>query len=502
MSEAKTRLRLRCAIYTRKSSEEGLDQDFNSLDAQREACTASIASQKHEGWQALSTRYDDGGYSGGTMERPALRALLSDIKARRVDVVVVYKVDRLTRSLADFAKIVEIFDAHGVSFVSVTQAFNTTTSMGRLTLNVLLSFAQFEREVTGERIRDKIAASKRKGLWMGGFVPFGYRAQARTLVIDEGEAEIVRLIFALYLERGAVRDVEAELQRQGIARPARTTKGGRAYGAKGFSRGPLYKLLSNPIYCGEIRHKDTRYPGQHPAIIAPSVFAAVAERLAANGHARKSGCNAKAPSLLAGLIVDVEGAKLVATHATKQGKRYRYYISKSLHEGRRRGRLGRDYMMSLAADEASVWRLPAAEIESIVVGEVRAILADRSRAWEMVEQIEPGASRSMAKRSKVAKKAESLAMGLAGDDAAATRDTIITLVDRIELAAKTITILLSPTGMRTALGLDASDQPDPINDPPRLTIPVALRRRGVETKLVLIQDGAPKAEPDQTLIRA
>jgi site-specific DNA recombinase len=264
MSEAKTRRRFRCAIYTRKSSEEGLEQDFNSLDAQREACAAYIASQKHEGWQALSTGYDDGGYSGGTMERPALQALLADIKARRIDVVVVYKVDRLTRALADFAKIVEIFDAQGVSFVSVTQAFNTTTSMGRLTLNVLLSFAQFEREVTGERIRDKIAASKKKGLWMGGFVPFGYRPQDRTLVIAEAEAEIVRLIFALYLERGTVRDVDAELHRRAIAMPARTTKGGRTYGARGFSRGQLYKLLSNPIYCGEIRHKDTRYPGQRP----------------------------------------------------------------------------------------------------------------------------------------------------------------------------------------------------------------------------------------------
>src|ERR671914_166322 len=294
---------------------------------------------------------------------------------------------RTTRSLTDFSRIVEIFDKHGVSFVSVTQAFNTTTSMGRLTLNVLLSFAQFEREVTGERIRDKIAASKKKGLWMGGFVPFGYRAQDRTLVIDEAEAEVVRLIFALYLERGTVRDVEAELQRRAIARPARTTKGRRAYGAKGFSRGPLYKLLSNPIYCGEIRHKDTRYPGQHPAIIAPSVFAAVAERLAANGHARKIGCNAKAPSLLAGLIVDADGHRLVATHATKQGKRYRYYISKLLHEGRRRGRLGRDHVMSLAADGASVWRLPAADIETIVIAEIRAMLTDRVRVWEIVAQI-------------------------------------------------------------------------------------------------------------------
>jgi DNA invertase Pin-like site-specific DNA recombinase len=243
---------LRCAIYTRKSSEEGLEQDFNSLHAQREACVAYIRSQKHEGWRAVSARYDDGGYSGGSMERPALRRLLADIKAKRIDVIVVYKVDRLTRSLADFAKIVEVFDASAVSFVSVTQAFNTTTSMGRLTLNVLLSFAQFEREVTGERIRDKIAASKKKGLWMGGFVPSGYRAKDRTLVVDPKEADTIRMIFRRYLELGSVHKLEAELEKRDLRTRGFVAQGSsNVWGDRPYSSGHLYYLLSNPIYAGK-----------------------------------------------------------------------------------------------------------------------------------------------------------------------------------------------------------------------------------------------------------
>ena len=257
----------RCAVYTRKSSEEGLEQDFNSLQAQREACEAYIASQKHEGWKALANVYDDGGYSGGSMERPALRQLLADITSGGIDVVVVYKVDRLTRSLADFAKIVEIFDAQGVSFVSVTQQFNTTTSMGRLTLNVLLSFAQFEREVTGERIRDKVAASKKKGMWMGGWIPLGYDLKDRALHINEAEAETVRTIFRLYLELGNVRSVQAELGQRKLTTKRRVATAGRMMGALAFTRGHIYHILSNPLYNGEIRHKGTRHPGQHPAVI-------------------------------------------------------------------------------------------------------------------------------------------------------------------------------------------------------------------------------------------
>jgi DNA invertase Pin-like site-specific DNA recombinase len=281
--------RLHCAIYTRKSSEEGLEQEFNSLDAQREACEAYIKSQAGEGWHLIRTHYDDGGISGGTLDRPALQQLLADIKARKVDTVVVYKVDRLTRSLADFAKIVEVFDRRGVSFVSVTQQFNTTSSMGRLTLNMLLSFAQFEREVTGERIRDKIAASKRKGMWMGGFVPLGYDAKDRSLVINEPEAETVRAVFRLYLEHGNVRRVKDEADRLGLATKVRKTENGRMRGGRPLSRGYIYKLLGNPLYAGRIAHKGEVYEGLHEAIIYAETWEAVQRKLAGNAHDRRSG---------------------------------------------------------------------------------------------------------------------------------------------------------------------------------------------------------------------
>jgi site-specific DNA recombinase len=259
--------RVRCAVYTRKSSEEGLEQSSNSLDAQREACEAYILSQRHEGWQVIASKYDDGGFSGGTMERPALKKLLEDVAAKRVDTVVVYKVDRLTRSLADFAKIVEAFDKQGISFVSVTQQFNTTTSMGRLTLNVLLSFAQFEREVTGERIRDKIAASKRKGMWMGGVVPIGYDLQNHQLVLNPAEAEVVKEIYRLYLELGCISKLQGHLEQAGIRSKKRVSKTGGVAGGVAFGRGALYEMLHNRIYLGRIVHKSESYPGQHSAII-------------------------------------------------------------------------------------------------------------------------------------------------------------------------------------------------------------------------------------------
>src|SRR5207253_518502 len=266
---------VRCAIYTRKSSEEGLEQEFNSLQAQREACEAFIESQRQEGWLCLRAAYDDGGFSGATMDRPALQQLLADLTAGRVDTIVVYKIDRLTRSLADFAKIVEILDTRGASFVSVTQQFNTTSSMGRLTLNVLLSFAQFEREVTGERIRDKIAASKKKGMWMGGIVPLGYDASERSLAVNPAEAETVRCIFALYRELGCVRRVKEEAERLGLSTKRSTTANGTERGGRSFSRGHIYHLLSNSIYIGEIAHKGQLYPGQHPALIDAYTWAAV-----------------------------------------------------------------------------------------------------------------------------------------------------------------------------------------------------------------------------------
>src|SRR6186713_786048 len=286
MRESARPKELRCAIYTRKSSEEGLEQDFNSLHAQREACHAYIRSQKHEGWRAISAHYDDGGYSGGSMERPALQRLLADIKAKRIDTVVVYKVDRLTRSLADFAKIVEVFDARGVSFVSVTQSFNTTTSMGRLTLNVLLSFAQFEREVTGERIRDKIAASKKKGIWMGGVVPLGYRVEDRALHIVEDHAILIRRLFASYIELGSVSALKCRLDAAGLHVPERVDGAGRRCGGKPFSRGHLYKILSNPIYTGRLSHKGTTYDGQHPAIVEQATWDGAQAQLASHAHRR------------------------------------------------------------------------------------------------------------------------------------------------------------------------------------------------------------------------
>lgn len=319
---------LRCAIYTRKSSEEGLEQDFNSLHAQREACEAYILSQAGEGWTCLPNAYDDGGISGGTMERPGLKQLLADIEARRIDVVVVYKVDRLTRSLGDFGRMVEIFDRHGVSFVSVTQAFNTTNSMGRLTLNVLLSFAQFEREVTGERIRDKIAASKKKGLWMGGVVPLGYVADGRTLKINEAEAETVRHIFARYLELKSVHVLQRELATQGVISKRSVFASGRVRGGTPFNRGALFALLANPLYVGKIRHKAETHEGLHKAIVDDDVFARVQALLAANSVRRTSGSRCRMQSPLVGKLFEECGAPLTPTFTTRPGGRtYRYYVS-------------------------------------------------------------------------------------------------------------------------------------------------------------------------------
>jgi DNA invertase Pin-like site-specific DNA recombinase len=322
--------RLRCAIYTRKSSDEGLEQEFNSLHAQREACEAFITSQRHEGWHELSAHYDDGGFSGGKMDRPALQRLLSDISAGKVDTVVVYKIDRLTRSLFDFAKIVEAFDAKGVSFVSVTQQFNTTTSMGRLTLNVLLSFAQFEREVTSERIRDKIAASKQKGMWMGGGVPLGYDAVNRKLRINAKEAKTVRLLFELYLKLGSVRQLQEECQRLGLKTQLRTMLDGRRSGGTAFSRGHLYLILSNPIYIGRIPHRGRSYEGEHDAIIDAETWDKVQAQFAANAGRKRGRASSKHPSLLAGLLFTAEGVPFTPSHAVNHGLRYRYYIERSL----------------------------------------------------------------------------------------------------------------------------------------------------------------------------
>lgn len=351
--------KLRCAIYTRKSSEEGLDQSFNSLDAQRDACEAYIISQKSEGWACLSAGYDDGGWSGGTMDRPGLRQLLDDIAAGKVDIVVVYKVDRLTRSLADFAKMVELFDRHEVSFVSVTQAFNTTSSMGRLTLNVLLSFAQFEREVTGERIRDKIAASKARGMWMGGYPPLGYDPKERTLVINPPEADLVRHIFRRYQELCNVNLLTVELEQQEIRTKRWASPTGVVRGGVPFTRGALFHLLRNRLYLGEIVHKNRTFPGLHPGIVDRDLFDAVQARLDSNRAARRQRTECLSP--LAGLIFDAEGHRMTPAHARgRSGRRYLYYVSAPLQEGRK---LHRDIIR----------RVPGARIEAAVV--------DRLRRW-------------------------------------------------------------------------------------------------------------------------
>jgi site-specific DNA recombinase len=355
----------RCAIYIRKSSEEGLEQDFNFLHAQREACESFIKSQQGEGWRFTRTAYDDGGLSGGTMERPGLQRLLSDIRERTVDVVVVYKVDRLTRSLPDFARMVEVFDAHGVSFVAVTQQFNTTTSMGRLTLNVLLSFAQFEREVTGERTRDKIAASNRKGMWMGGFVPLGYDVRERRVVVNETEAETVKYIFRRYCELGCVRLLKEDLDRKGIVSKRRTSAGGDQSGGRPFSRGALYSVLSNPIYVGEIRHKDLCHPGQHEPILDRNLWDRTQQQRRERTVRNDTRQARLGTSPLTGRLFDENGDGLTPSHARKGDRRYRYYVSRNL-------------LTHPSGQSPSGWRLPARQIEDSVAAAVREMLDDET----------------------------------------------------------------------------------------------------------------------------
>jgi len=354
--------KIRCAIYTRKSSEEGLEQGFNSLDAQREACAAYVLSQASEGWNLLPDIYDDGGISGGTLERPALQRLLADVAAGKIDIIVVYKVDRLTRSLLDFAKLVEAFDKASTSFVSITQSFNTTTSMGRLTLNMLLSFAQFEREVTAERIRDKISASKARGMWMGGTPPLGYRPDGRTLAIVDKHAVIVRDIYRRYLDLGNVRHLTEQLAAEGIDTPQRTSGTGRGFGGCRFSRGQLYLILRNPIYVGDIPHRGKIHKGQHPAIIEREIWDRVQALMTSHVQGERKTRSPHA-SVLAGLIVDSADEPMLATHACKGKIRYRYYVSRSLQHGDTDGKV-------------SGVRLPAREIEAVVAEQVAQFFDD------------------------------------------------------------------------------------------------------------------------------
>jgi DNA invertase Pin-like site-specific DNA recombinase len=409
---------LRCAVYTRKSTEEGLEQAFNSLDAQREACEAYVMSQTHEGWICLTSRYDDGGFTGGNMERPGLQALMRDIDRGLVDVVVVYKVDRLTRALADFAKIVERFDKRGVSFVSVTQAFNTTSSMGRLTLNVLLSFAQFEREVTSERIRDKLAASRRKGMWMGGKAPFGYVVREKKIYPDPIEAPIVGRIYARYLDLKSVRLLRDELEAEGVISKAYVSRHGRAYGGKAFDRGALYHLLQNRLYVGEIRHKAERHNGQHEAVVPTELFDAVQAQLAETRRREPGPARASVKHPLTGLLWDDQGNRMSPTHGRSRGQRYRYYVSQSRLGGKR-------------TSTAAIDRIPAEPIEELVRDRVLRLIGAAPRHDE----------------------ASTTAAILPG-----TPDLVRTLVDRVVIGRDTITLRLHREQLDIKLAELTADQ--------------------------------------------
>ena len=481
--------KVRCAIYTRKSSEEGLEQDFNSLDAQREACEAYILSQKHEGWIPLSQMYDDGGLSGGTLERPALRRLLADIEAGRIDTVVVYKVDRLTRSLGDFAKIVDVFDNRGVSFVSVTQQFNTTSSMGRLTLNMLLSFAQFEREVTGERIRDKIAASKKKGMWMGGLPPLGYDVQDRKLVVNAAEAETVRHIYRRYADLASVRRLKEDIDRSGIVSKTRTDKYGRITGGKPFARGALYLMLQNRLYRGEIVHKDKSYPGQHDAIVDKDLWDIVQRRLAENRVETRNGARAASPSLLAGLLYDDTGARMTPSHANKKGVRYRYYISYRLMTGRREA-------------NPQARRVPAGDVETLVEDRLRRFLeSDTSVAGTLEPDTDANAIQDLVKRS------DALAARWPTLAPAERRALIRQLVARVDLNRETIDIHLMPARLPAILREEGPLHDfDPLDEAgPQtllLSIPARLKRVGRETRYLIEGVSAcTQRNPDHSLHR-
>jgi site-specific DNA recombinase len=460
---------LACAIYTRKSSEEGLEQGFNSLDAQREACAAFILSQKAMGWVALPDAYDDGGFSGGNVERPGLQRLLADIAAKRVRVVVVYKVDRLTRSLADFAKMVELFDAQGVSFVSVTQQFNTTSSMGRLTLNVLLSFAQFEREVTGERIRDKISASKRKGMWMGGMAPIGYVPNERTLAIDEVQAERVREIYQLYLELDCVRLVQKEVAHRNWTTPVRTTKRADAYGGRPFSRGHLYRILSNPVYAGQIVHKGDVFAGNHPAIIEAALWDTVQARLAANRQGHRVRAHAESPSLLTGLVFDEQGQRLTPSHAKKGTRRYRYYVG------------------SARSDSAGeTLRIPAQELELAVTQALLAFVNDESRLLACMGSVEAKAAHNRLRHAKT------MVIELKTAPAKTLRQCVL----RVGVGVDAMKISVRLAGL-----WGSNDEHDVDEATTDIDVPVQLQRCGMAMRLIVNATGMPtKREPDATMV--
>jgi DNA invertase Pin-like site-specific DNA recombinase len=478
-----TQPRIRCAIYTRKSSDEGLDQDFNSLDAQHEACAAYIASQRHAGWVVDQTRYDDGGVSGGTLERPALRRLMADIAAGRVGMIVVYKIDRLTRSLPDFAKLVERLDAAGCSFVSVTQAFNTATSMGRLTLNVLLSFAQFEREVTAERIRDKIAASKKKGLWMGGVPPLGYNPhpdpKVRGLIVNADEAKTVETFFRLYLDLGCLNAVMREANAAGLRSKQHRFRSGRSQGGNPFSRGQIYHLLRNPIYIDKIRHKSKVWDGQHAAIIDTEVWTEVQTKLqegsarprAGLGTAGAASVAAHHAAPLTAKLRDEAGDRLTPTHTHRHGRRLRYYVSNRL--------------ISCGTDPGG-WRLPAPALEHAVADTIARHVGDLAKAHRLCVVPDPDAG----------ERARLRAHDLNRQLSAGAPDLLGRLVASGTLAKGHIALSLDPGALALALAISPADiEPTAL----RIEVPFDLRRRGVEARIFA---GDREPAPDRTLLRA
>jgi DNA invertase Pin-like site-specific DNA recombinase len=487
----------RCAIYTRKSTEEGLDQSFNSLDAQRDACAAYIASQRHDGWGLVKAAYDDGGFSGGSMDRPALRQLLADIREGLVDIVVVYKIDRLTRSLADFAKMVEVFDAKGVSFVSVTQQFNTTTSMGRLTLNVLLSFAQFEREVTAERIRDKIAASRKKGMWMGGAPPLGYDVRDRKLVPNPEEARTVRRLFEAYLEVRSIKALARWTKDQGIVTKVRRDRDGKVRsGGRPFSTGNLHALLQYRTYIGEVSHKGAVYPGEHDAILPRDLWDRVQEHRRGAGTSRRTGVNAPPALPLTGLVFDETGDRLTPTHATKAGRRYYYYVSSRLQQD--------------ATSDPSGWRLPAGALEGSVAAALRSFLCDDQKLQDLQEKCDVDHGDRVHLLTQVLTRSRQLTERIQESNARDCLSALASLIRRIDLGPGLMTIRINATALLAMCraSAEAQDEGRQIhalqgadNFDYALTIPLSLRRRGVEARLILGDGKDARRAPDKVLIR-
>ncbi len=456
----------RCAVYTRKSTEDGLEKEFNSLDAQYEACAAYALSQKHEGWELVSERYDDGGFSGGNMERPGLKRLMADVAAGKVDIILVYKIDRLTRSLADFAKIVDVLDTAKASFVSITQSFNTTTSMGRLTLNMLLSFAQFEREVTGERIRDKIAASKRKGMWMGGPLPLGYDVENRRLIVNPTEAELVRQIYQRYLELGSVVELADDLNAKGYKTKVQPRASGPHRGGCAFRRGTLYHLLSNPIYRGKIVHKGEVYPGEHEAIVPEDLFEAVQDKLRAKASGTSRRLKGQQPSLLTGILEDSAGRAMTPSHASKgKAKRYRYYVTRP----------------DQTTDDPA-YRVSAHDLEQIVTTKLAAYFAAPSN----IACLAPADIEAHALQQALGK-ADLTAATLRSGTAKAKHAIITTVLSQAVLHEDRVELTLSCSGLAEMLALALEPSLPAIT----LRVPAQRQRRGHQVRLMIADEGQP-----------